>query len=364
MPPKKFDQYDDNQSNCQSQLLQDVRKILAEKYTTTDKIKGWGKVVKIEFSDGTHDVELLPAWENNNGTFKIPNTENGGSWQEWNPRIEMEEIKNSDKKTEKTRILIRMIKKWSEHCSADIKSFCIERKVLDFFKIYELYNNEYSILVQKFFEFLKNDIEYEFKFSYIKTAHKRAKKACEYEKEEKKERAVDEWKKIFGDDFPKLATEISEELISENFNQQINKLRKGYPSDKENFLEKDYGIKIKINPNFFVCIDARVKQDGFREDWLSNFVKQKKFLKKKKGLKFKIIRNNVPLPYNIKWKVRNFGEEAKGAKDLRGEITDDRGFEEKIENTKYQGEHYTECYIIKDNICVAICSILVPVGYC
>jgi hypothetical protein len=50
------------------------------------------------------------------------------------------------------------------------------------------------------------------------------------------------------------------------------------------------------------------------------------------------------------------------AKDLRGEITNDKGNEEKIEYTKYQGQHYVECYIIKNNICVAFDRILVPVG--
>ncbi|MBO8131845.1 MAG: hypothetical protein H0Z29_10100 [Candidatus Marinimicrobia bacterium] len=44
MPDDKFDRYDDNESNSQSQLLQDIKRILSEKYSTTEKIKGWGKV--------------------------------------------------------------------------------------------------------------------------------------------------------------------------------------------------------------------------------------------------------------------------------------------------------------------------------
>jgi len=50
MPPEKFEQYDDNQSNSQSQILQDIKNILGEKYPNTP-IKAFGKVVVLEFAD-------------------------------------------------------------------------------------------------------------------------------------------------------------------------------------------------------------------------------------------------------------------------------------------------------------------------
>ena len=71
---------------------------------------------------------------------------------------------------------------------------------------------------------------------------------------------------------------------------------------------------------------------------------------------------NISLPYSIMWKVRNFGDEAKNAKDLRGEITYDKGSSTKEERTKYFGEHYVECYIVKNNnMCVAMDKIIVPI---
>ncbi|HEW78414.1 MAG TPA: nucleotidyltransferase, partial [Phycisphaerales bacterium] len=82
MPVERFEQYNDNHSNGQSQLLQDVKKVLEEKYPNTP-IRAFGKVIVVEFSDTKHNVELLPAWENEDGTFNIPNSENGGSWEEW-----------------------------------------------------------------------------------------------------------------------------------------------------------------------------------------------------------------------------------------------------------------------------------------
>ncbi len=50
MPPEKFAQYHDNTSNGPSQLLQRIKSILEEKYTSTP-VKAFGKVVVLEFAE-------------------------------------------------------------------------------------------------------------------------------------------------------------------------------------------------------------------------------------------------------------------------------------------------------------------------
>ncbi|QQG42455.1 MAG: hypothetical protein HYW15_03020 [Candidatus Giovannonibacteria bacterium] len=358
MPPEKFEQHDDNQSNGQSQLLQDVKKVLEEKYPDTP-IRAFGKVVVVEFSDTKHNVELLPAWENADGTFIIPNSENGGSWEQWDPRSEIQKIQDSDSRTGRTKALIRMIKKWSENCTAELKSYQIENKVLDFFANDEFSDKEYSILVRDFFDYFYKTTNDEGLQNHLSTVLNRATKACDFEKETKLEKAVEEWIKIFKDDFPatlEKSTTTTTSVIDRNTN-----FEKSYPSVKEEFLDLTYDIAFAINPVHQVRIDARVTQDGFRPDWLSSFLQKRFPLKKKKKLIFSIIKNNVPSPYSIMWKVRNFGDEAKNANDLRGEITHDKGFATKEENTKYFGEHYVECYIIKNNLCVAMDKIIVPI---
>lgn len=360
MPDDKFQQYDDNESNGQSQLLQDIRNILSRKYTTTEKIRGWGKVVLIQFSDGTHNVELLPAWEQGDGKFTIPNTERGGYWEIWDPRSEIEKINESDDRTEgKTRALIRMVKKWSENCSVELKSSQIENKGLHFFDTYSHEDKDYSIFVRDFFGHFSNCAD-EDSESYLETAHNRAIKACDFESEGEMDKATEEWKKIFGDDFP--ATLAKSTALIASAADKIRSLEKLYSSAKEEFLDLTYGIKFAVNPIYQIRIDAHVTQDGFRPAWLSSFLQKRYPLKKKKKLTFSIVKNNVPSPYSIMWKVRNFGDEAKIADDLRGEITHDKGFAKKEENTKYYGEHYVECYIIKNNnMCVAIDRIMVPI---
>ena len=87
--------------NNPERLLQDMRSALKQKYATTDKISAWGKVILIQFSDGTHNVEVLPAIENNDSTFLIPNTESGGSWEYIDPRSQ---INSSSFASDKSRV--------------------------------------------------------------------------------------------------------------------------------------------------------------------------------------------------------------------------------------------------------------------
>lgn len=124
----------------------------------------------------------------------------------------------------------------------------------------------------------------------------------------------------------------------------------------EQFLA-DLGIGIDLRHT--VRIDARVTQQGFREFMLRE---KGSPLRKKAELYFCIRSTSVPKPYSVKWKVKNTGEEASRLGQLRGEIIDDDGQEQRHESTKYWGNHYVHCYIIKDGMCVAADRIDVLIG--
>lgn len=358
MPPEKFSQYDDNNSNCQSQLLQDIKTILEEKYPDTP-IKAFGKVVVLEFADPQHNVEVQPAWENTDGMFTIPNSENGGSWEIVDPRAEIKRIQDSDEKTGKTKALIRMVKKWSELCTAQVKSYAIENKVLDFFSTNS--GGEYAPTIRDFFSYFYNSVSDESLRSHLNTALSRATKACDFENEQKLDKATEEWQKIFGDDFPITETEKG---IVATFHQIVSKLQALFPTTTEEHLDRKYGIATVLNPAYTVTVDVNINQNGWRKNhWLlSEFQKRGYRIQKSASLLFKIISHNVPDPYSVKWKVRNFGDEARNLGALRGEITDDDGSETKKESTLYHGEHYVECYIIKNGQCVAVGHVFVPIG--
>lgn len=89
-------------------------------------------------------------------------------------------------------------------------------------------------------------------------------------------------------------------------------------------------------------------------------------LGKEESLRFTLVSTSVKGGFDVYWKVRNFGREAllagPGGGALRGEIVRDGGKHEKVENTRYRGEHYVECYIVKDGCCVAKAREWVPIA--
>lgn len=115
----------------------------------------------------------------------------------------------------------------------------------------------------------------------------------------------------------------------------------------EQFIE-DLGFDVA--PTYTLSIDCTVKpKSGFRDGLLRLFGNR---IQQLRQLDFFITECDVPEPYDIYWKTKNTGAEASGANDLRGEIA--KGSHRKPEHTKYRGEHYAECYIVKDGTCIAV----------
>lgn len=136
----------------------------------------------------------------------------------------------------------------------------------------------------------------------------------------------------------------------------VSASRSSTPRDPgEQFLSD---LRISKDLQYSLTLDAQVEQAGFRAFFLkgSNFP-----LKKKRKLTF-TASGNFPSSSELKWKVKNHDQEARDAGDMRGEITDDKGFHTKIEHTKYTGSHYVECYAIIDGVCIAMDHLEVPIA--
>lgn len=355
LPLEVYEKYDELE-NGQSQLIQKIKAILKEeKYTTTDNIKWWWKVILVEFADGKHNVELLPAFENQDGTFEIPNSSGDGTWETFDIRTEIDEFLESNIDTKWfTRVMCKIIKTWARTVgSLSIKSFKIEEHVIDFLSGYAYEDKKISIIVQDFFDYLLGEIS-EVDKSYVNTAFNRASKAIEYISEEKYEKAVDEWRKIFGNIFPKSVSvkKASLELYSSKANVP-------YIAPDEEFIEDMYNVMIE--KKLYLELDCELKIDGFRDKLLSYFVNSKIRLPKKKQLRFFIKKHNIPWDFDIKWKVRNYWIEAENVNSLRWEISADDGTNQKIEVTRYFWDHIVECYAIKNDSCIAVGSIEVPI---
>lgn len=213
-----YEKYKENPSG----LLQEVRKALREKYTTTEEIHAWGKVVLVEFSDGYHNVEVLPALENDDSTFKIPNTEDGGSWEDdFDPRKQVDSFQKSNDDTDNlTRKLTKILKSWVRNTATlKYKSYQLVEDVVAY--IEDLYpigkeDSKYDEIVQGFFIYVKNRLSTtDARYCHFETALKRANKAIQYEKEGKHIEASEEWQKVFDPNmFPKAEeNELKEQDI-------------------------------------------------------------------------------------------------------------------------------------------------------
>jgi hypothetical protein len=163
-------------------------------------------------------------------------------------------------------------------------------------------------------------------------------------------KAAQSWREIFGKNFPthqSLSTTTFEKSASSHY------------LDTEEFIEDMFSVRIQYN----LVIDCEVKQNGFRIGNLLSFLRNKTPLLPKKKLKFFIKAHDVDGEFQVKWKVRNVGEEAESRDDVRGQILEDDGSMTREERTSYAGEHFVECYIIKNNVCVARDFIEVPISH-
>lgn len=148
------------------------------------------------------------------------------------------------------------------------------------------------------------------------------------------------WQTVFGEDFKRSeATTIaaaSSSLVA----------REG----SEQFID-DFGFPVLRTHSVSVECRVRTLRGHHYEGTLS---RRGNRVAKHRKLRFRIVDCNVPEPFSVYWKTKNRGAEAQARGQLRGEISPDAGRRQHDESTLYQGDHYVECYIIKDGYCVAM----------
>ncbi len=217
LPDSVYHRFQRRTGNRQSALLQEVKGVLAAKYTST-AIRGDGPVVVIPFS--TYAVELVPGFKLTNGQYWIPITSGGGSYKTFDPDAEINKVQDSNTDTGgNTRDLIRMAKCWQAVCAVPVKSFWLELWAIDFLAgwAYKGKSNVYyDWMARDFFAFLKGKANtylyspgtYDTMAvgdawkSKVESAYSRALKAVQHEADKLPYSAGGEWLKIFGTDIP------------------------------------------------------------------------------------------------------------------------------------------------------------------
>ncbi|MEM5617677.1 hypothetical protein AAHB60_07970 [Pseudomonas aeruginosa] len=110
LPWSVYDRFQRYESNGQSSLLGEIRAALKERFPHRT-VKAQQQVVSVDFSD--YVVEVLPAFEQGDGSYTYPDANDGGNWRTCNPVAEIEEINNLNKdKNHNLKRLCKMVRAW------------------------------------------------------------------------------------------------------------------------------------------------------------------------------------------------------------------------------------------------------------
>jgi hypothetical protein len=217
LPSTVYERYKARSGNVQSQLLQEVRSVLQDRYPSTS-IRGDGQVVVVPFQNG-HTVELLPGWRSTDKKFLVPNTHDGGHWQTVDHDAELAQVESSDRRSKgNTRTLIKMLKAWQRECNVPLGSLVIELRSVNFLLKWEHFDKGvtyHGLMMRDFFEALfkyangtckmagtDEKIEYGGEWrSKAESALDRARKAHKFELGSEERKASEEWRKIFGSQY-------------------------------------------------------------------------------------------------------------------------------------------------------------------
>ena len=155
LPKEVYDRYQGRTGNRQSQIIQEVKGVLAAAYPNTT-ITGDGPVVVVPFS--AYNVELIPAFKLTDGKYWICITTDGGSYKTADYDAEANQISTSNTNTNgNTRDLVKMMKCWQGYCSVPIKSFWLELLSVEFLNPWENRGKSktyYDWMVRDFLKYL------------------------------------------------------------------------------------------------------------------------------------------------------------------------------------------------------------------
>lgn len=365
LPDSLYTQYNNYEGNGQSALLQCVKNEIKIRYPNTI-VRGDGQVVVVSFSN--YEVEVCPVFEEDDGSYTYPDSNNGGKWKKTDPMPEIKESLNIIEETNQHfQHVCNIIRAWKNNIGIKMGGLLIDTLLYNFMSKYPDYKSttfdDYLSLFQDLFKYLKDlnkDQKYWFALGsnqhvYNKDGKFVDKATNAYNKlnglDKDSNDLYEKLQEVFGKDFP--VPETIEKFARSRFTLSSRPVTEMYIED---MFPIDIRYSLKIN--------CEVKQNGFREALLRTLLLQHKPLLINKQLTFFIEKNEVKdkqLDYKVYWKVRNRGEEAIKRKQQRGEIV--QGNEEKIERTTFKGGHYVECYIIYNGVCVARDFIDVPITY-
>ncbi|WP_336249125.1 nucleotide-binding domain-containing protein [Stomatohabitans albus] len=332
--------------------LKRTKDAIVRRYPTTD-VSVSQLVVAVKFQNFTFEVQ--PVFQEKDGDFAYPDTKKK-LWLRTKPRKEIEAIKDFNAESSGSlRALCRLTRSWKNKHDVHIGGLLIDTLAFNFLKHNEQYQNGkyYDQMFADFLDWLSNEpcksyylapgsnqqvrVKQAFQRK-ASAAHELAMKA--FESEESVSYAQ-RWRELLGKPVP-----LSDAQKSRN---------RDYV-DTEQFIEDYYPQNIR----YTLDIDCSVKSQE-ESTWLSDLLRRRLRLPHDRKLIFKVTFCDVPEPFELKWKVLNQGDQARERDMIRGSILDDNGSQSLEESSDFYGDHFVECYAIKDGALVARAHISVPI---
>jgi hypothetical protein len=119
-----------------------VKTSIERTYSTTN-IRADGQVIQVPFNDGII-FEVVPAFDNNDGSFTFPNANDGGSWKTTNPRPEIKAIRDRNAVTNSNLVpLCRMMRDWKNKWGVPIGGLLIDTLAYQFIENWEYRDKAY-----------------------------------------------------------------------------------------------------------------------------------------------------------------------------------------------------------------------------
>lgn len=341
-----------------SKVLARTRLAIQSRYPKTS-ISVDRLVVVVRFTNFMFEVQ--PVFENDDRSFSYPDTYSD-TWKITKPREEIEAISADDSLADgNLRGLCKLARAWKNRHGVGMGGLLIDTLAYNFMRKYPHHRSAayatYDVMVRDFFLYLSVEDDHEFyaapgsrqRVRVKKKFQRKAKKAYELciaaIEGNGQQNAYKKWRSIFGNSVPRVG------IVRESFTASAF-------TNTEEFIEDRFPVDVRYN----VTIDCTVTQDGFRPVSLRSLVSSVKNLPPRKQLDFKIVDSDVPVPYEVRWKVLNRGPIAEARDTVRGQIIDPNRGHDRHEVTSFRGHHHVECYVLKNGVVVARDDIAVPIS--
>jgi hypothetical protein len=158
--------------------------------------------------------------------------------------------------------------------------------------------------------------------------------------------AILAWQKLFGSEFVAQEVKLAKSSLLASARHAVAKTFDP-PAPGEEFIEQE---GYPFSPRYAASIDARVMELYGAK---AQSIRSHGALRRRLRLRF-TLKTDAPGPFEVIWKVRNRGEAASRAGDLRGKLIAQNGNNRtRYEDTKYPGRHFIEVYVVQNGRVVA-----------